>query len=101
MASNPNIYFGQSTYTERGDLDTEGVEVNSKNGSEYEYPGDSLEADFVVEYHDDVCSEELAIDHVLSLDGVPMDMDRRTQKAARAWSYDIGEDIRDSFINGT
>ncbi|KAJ8072985.1 hypothetical protein PM082_019848 [Marasmius tenuissimus] len=96
-----DIHLGQSTYTERGDLDTGGVEVNSKNGSEYEYPGDPLEADFVVDYHDDVCSEELVIDHVFSLDGVPMDMDRKTQKAARAWSYDTGEDIRDSFINGT
>ncbi|KAK1227948.1 hypothetical protein PQX77_008992 [Marasmius sp. AFHP31] len=69
-----DIHLGQSTYIERGDLDMGGVEVNSENGSECEYPGDLLEAGFVDNCHDDVCTEDFEIDHVFSLHGIPMDM---------------------------
>ncbi|KAL0064905.1 hypothetical protein AAF712_008159 [Marasmius tenuissimus] len=95
-----DVHLGQSTYTEIGDLDTGDVKVNSENAKEYEYPGDLREAQFLDTCHEDICDEQIRIDYVCSLDGIPMDMAVRTVDPEYS-SYDSDEDTRNIFLNGS
>ncbi|KAJ8072984.1 hypothetical protein PM082_019847 [Marasmius tenuissimus] len=89
-----NIHLGQSQYHEFGILDTGEVDLDALYAADEEYDyGDPEQGTILTEYEaGDEYQEELTIEHVFSLHGIPMDLMARDV---------LGDNIRNIFVNGT